>query len=211
MVAICRKCQTLDQPQNTAKQSTSSKNSSPQNAHSQHPLFCQVCHSFITLPGTRIELDKQGDEKIQAWKITSSYKSWLSLFLVPFTLIWLGATLGGFYLPQLIKGKFFIIQSLFGIPFLLAGSLLVLICLITLFGRSCVTVNHNQAIIFIGIGTIGWYRRFAWHSVKRVKQTSVGQYKYISLKGKQTYNFGWGLSPQTLYYVAAFIRSQLVH
>ncbi|WNO08666.1 hypothetical protein [Teredinibacter sp. KSP-S5-2] len=54
----------------------------------------------------------------------------------------------------------------------------------SLFGRALISVENGKALIFMGVGSVGWYRRFDWKSIDRVAENTSGQYKYISLEGE---------------------------
>ena len=58
-------------------------------------------------------------ETMDGFRLVVSTRSCIALFLVPFTLLWAGGSLGGIYGTQIYKGEFNLFQSLFGIPFLL--------------------------------------------------------------------------------------------
>ena len=143
------------------------------------------------------------------WSITISNRSWMSLFLVPFTLVWAGGSLSGIYGTQIIKGEFNPGQSLFGLPFLIGSIVLITITLMSLFGQTVISSENGKSHVFIGIGILGWNRRFDWRTVDKVVETTSGQYKHISLEGSKRINFGWGLSSKKLYYVANFLRTKL--
>lgn len=57
---------------------------------------------------------------------------------------------------------------LFLTPFIAVGTGLALAFLSTLAGRTEVRVHLNQGSVFVGIGRLGWSRRFAPSEVKRV-------------------------------------------
>lgn len=143
------------------------------------------------------------------WAVSGSHRSWMALFLVPFTLVWAGGSLSGIYGSQLISGEFDPGKSLFGLPFLMGSIVLITVSLMSVFGRTIVSVENGKALIFIGIGSVGWYRRFDWRAIDRVSENTSGQYKHISLEGSKRLNLGWGLSSKKLYYIANFLRTKL--
>ncbi len=183
--------------------------------------FCTSCESLTSLstllesapsksfdaksPVSGISVDDQGYN----WSVSVSHKSWMALFFVPFTLVWAGGSLSGIYGTQIISGKFSLEQSLFGLPFLFGSIVLITLCLMSVFGRTLVSVENGKALTFIGIGAIGWYRRFDWKSIDRVTENTSGQYKHISLEGSKRLNLGWGLSAKKQYYMANFFRTKL--
>lgn len=143
------------------------------------------------------------------WAVSGSHRSWAALFIVPFTLVWAGVSLSGIYGRQIFNGEFDLGQSLFGLPFLMGSIVLITVSLMSVFGRTLVSMENGKALIFIGIGTVGWYRRFDWGLIDRVIENTSGNHKHISLEGSKRLSFGWGLSSKKLYYVANFLRTKL--
>lgn len=133
----------------------------------------------------------------------------MALFLVPFTFVWAGGSLSGIYGTQLLTGEFNAEQSLFGIPFLIGSIVLISITLMSLFGRTHVSNENGKALVFIGIGPIGWYRRFDWKNIDRVVESESRQYKHISLEGSKRLNLGWGLSSEKRYFMSNFLKTKL--
>ena len=56
-------------------------------------------------------------ETMDGFRLTLSTRSCIAIFLVPFTLVWAGGSLGGIYGMQIKQGKFDLMMSLFGLPF----------------------------------------------------------------------------------------------
>ena len=79
----------------------------------------------------------------------------------------------------------------------------------SLFGRTYVSNENGKALVFIGIGSIGWYRRFDWKNIDRVTESESRQHKHISLEGNKRLNLGWGLSSEKLYYMSNFLKTKL--
>ena len=143
------------------------------------------------------------------WVVSCSHRNWMALFFVPFTLVWAGGSLSGIYGTQIMNGEFDLVQSLFGLPFLMGSVVLTTLCLMNLFGRTVVSVESEKALIFMGVGSIGWYRRFDWSSIDRVIEITKGQYRHISLEGAKRLGLGWGLSAKKQYYIANMLRTKL--
>ena len=72
-----------------------------------------------------------------------------------------------------------------------------------------VSVENGKGLVFMGVGSVGWYRRFDWNLIDRIIENTNSQYKYISLEGSKRLNFGWGLSANKQYYIANFLRTKL--
>src|SRR3984957_14366963 len=83
-------------------------------------------------------------------------RSWMALFIVPFTCVWAGGSMFGIYGTQIIKGQFIPSSSLFGIPFLIGSIVLVSWCAMAVAGKVTVTLHATQLSIFTGVGSIGW-------------------------------------------------------
>ena len=181
-------------------------------------LSCKNLSSLSSLLETSISSNFDAHEKVKGtkfsdngfdWSVEASHRSLMAIFLVPFTMVWAGGSLSGIYGSQIVKGEFDPGQSLFGIPFLLGSVVLITITLMSVFGRTLISNQDGKALVFMGIGSIGWYRRFDWRNIDRVIETSKGQYNHIALEGSKRMNFAWGLSSKKQYYVANLLRSKL--
>lgn len=142
-------------------------------------------------------------------QIGATTRSWMALFLVPFSLVWSGGSLGGIYGSQILSGEFEILISLFGIPFLLGSVLLWSITIMSIFGKVEVTLDSDGGHIFTGVGKIGQHQRFAWSEVNSVREdvsvsrTSKGGSStnhYVALEGQRQVRFGNYLSSEHRYY-----------
>ncbi len=111
------------------------------------------------------------DDAFHGKVITYHKKSLIVLFLIPFTLIWSGGSLGGIYGTQIAKGEFNLIISLFGLPFLFGTVVLVSIILHSLFGSTKIWFNRGVCHVFTGVGKFGWTRRHPCTKETRVAVT----------------------------------------
>lgn len=143
------------------------------------------------------------------WKLEASHRSISALFIVPFACVWVGGSMSGIYGSQIVSGRFDLGASLFGIPFLIGSIVLVCVSLMSLMGRTIISNANGKALIFIGVGSIGWYRRFDWSDIDEVIEKQFHQSGPISLEGKKRLSLGWGLSDKKLYYLVNALRSQL--
>ncbi len=188
---------------------------------SKDTVYCSNCGSLSALsslltatPAKNFDVHARVrgitlDDRGANWMVSGSHRSLVSLFLVPFTLVWAGGSMTGIYGSQIIKGEFEPLMSLFGLPFLVGSIVLVTLTLMSIFGRTLVSVENNEALIFIGLGSIGWYRRFNWRDVERVTENKRGQHRHLSLEGRKRLNLGWGLGNQQRYYLVNLLRSKL--
>jgi hypothetical protein len=104
---------------------------------------------------------KVGHSLISGIEVTYRRFNPAVLFLIPFTALWSGVSLGGIYVSQLSRGTFDLGLSLTGLPFLLGTLVLLGVIAYMLFGRWRVHIDRGTAQIFNGIGPIGRRREVA--------------------------------------------------
>jgi hypothetical protein len=117
----------------------------------------------------------------EAWAISASTRSWQALVLVPFAILWNGMVWFGIYGQQIIHGNLSLFASILGLPFVLLGIILFSRALLTVCGQTVVKVEGNDGQVFLGVGRLGWTRKFDWKSVQAVSE-------YYSLSGSNGYN-----------------------
>ncbi|TXJ08089.1 MAG: hypothetical protein E6Q25_06400 [Acinetobacter sp.] len=100
--------------------------------------------------------------------MTISTRHPVAFLLVPFMLLWSGMSLGGIYGTQIIQQKFNLIQSLFGIPFVLASMFFWVIVLMTVIGKIEIHLNRQGGTVFTGIGRLGRKQTFVWREVSNI-------------------------------------------
>jgi len=157
------------------------------------------------------------EQGVNGWTVGASTRSYMAFFLVPFMCIWSGGSHGGIYGTQFYFHKFTLILSLFGIPFLLGSILLGTAALMAIFGKVTLTIEYDEAMLFTGIGPIGWRRRFLFSDISRVEETTRwrggqntnGTTRVISLEGKRRVVFGNQLNEARRYFVVQCIRRML--
>jgi hypothetical protein len=162
------------------------------------------------------------DQFANGFRASATTRAWYALFLVPFMCVWSGASLGGIYGSQIRSGKLNLAISLFGIPFILGTLLLGSQALMATFGRVAVIREGDDGAIFVGIGPLGWTRRFRWsEAVSAMEADTRSNYRgrlpmqLISLKTvadgiPKTIRFGAQLSADRREFLLALIRSQLL-
>lgn len=148
------------------------------------------------------------------FEVGSTTRSAAALFLVPFMCVWSGASLGGIYGSQIMKGKFELGQSLFGIPFLLGTLLFGSIAVMAVVGKIVVRVDGKNGEVFTGVGPIGWRRKFQRDDVTGVRRSqrrgSKGQVSdQITIEGRKTINFGAGMKTERMTFMLAALRQWL--
>ncbi len=190
--------------------------------------LCKSCgqtHSFALLCGIAnisLEILQSPPKHIKitqdSWqKIILTYRRvpGVVFFLIPFTAIWSGGSMWGIYGTQILSGKFDLTKSLFGLPFLLGTIVLVSILVYCLFGKWQITLADGQGTVFVGIGSLGWTRRFMYNrnSVVALVKTSL-QVNDIPQKGIQITTdgaacvFGASIKEESKQYIAAWLLNE---
>jgi hypothetical protein len=189
--------------------------------------MCPVCHEAFALS----ELVAQGHEtdsdlseppsgtwfrtEANGWELSGTTRHPIAFFLVPFMCVWSGMSLGGIYGTQIIQGKFNLGMSLFGLPFVAGTVLFGSIMLMTIVGKVTVRVEDGDGVIFTGIGSFGWYRRFRWDDINRVEEImtsfqSPGNWgRMLALEGKTRLTFGSMLNQGRRYFFLQVLRRML--
>ncbi len=145
--------------------------------------------------------------------IGASTRSSLAFFLIPFMIIWSGASLGGIYGPQIISGKFELFNSLFGIPFLIGSIIFWTVALMSVFGKVELILDDVGGTIFTGISFIGYRQKFLWKDITTIYE-SKSNMKFnnsknasqIVLEGKTRTTFGTGLNESRTYYIVKCLQ-----
>lgn len=134
-------------------------------------------------------------------------------FLIPFTALWSGLSLGGIYGRQIIDGKFDPAASLAGLPFVIGTVVLLGTILFMLFGRWHVRLDRDVVAVSVGVGPFGWHRDIMLQpgSLVRLedshlKVNRVPQRVIAITSGDRTLRFGAGLPPEARHFFAAALR-----
>ena len=139
-------------------------------------------------------------ETMDGFRLTLSTRSYAAFFLVPFTLVWAGGSLGGIYGTQIAKGEFNWMLSLFGLPFLVGSFFLIAITVMAVAGRCVVELAGGK--FSIRTGALGVYRTqsAAWDDVvscRLTEATSRGRSSYtttyqveVEVEGGKPLKFG---------------------
>jgi len=149
------------------------------------------------------------------FRVGATTRSWMALFLVPFTCVWSGISMSGIYGTQIRSGHFDPGSSLFGLPFLIGTFFLVGMCVMNVAGRVELALNGDNLSVFIGVGPVGWKRTYLWSEFSSVRE-GFGSNTYnwnrqpgIVLEGKRRLAFGSMLSEQRRYFVLSVLRKML--
>ena len=161
-----------------------------------------------TPPGAWLE------ERSDGFRVGATTRSIYAVFLVPFAIVWSGGAVGGTLIAPLQKGTLEPGQLLFAIPFLIGGVFVWTMVLMSLFGRREVSVNGDEATLFVGVGRLGWRRRFRWTDIVSVDEVLVRNARNstglaIVLQGSSSYTFGADLSEARRYFLRETLRRKL--
>jgi hypothetical protein len=149
------------------------------------------------------------------WQLGATTRSPFAFFMVPFMCVWSGFSLGGLYGSQIAHGQFNLFISLFGIPFLFGTVLFGCLALMMVCGHVLVTSDYEGGRVFVGIGPIGWTRRFDWAAIHAVAELPAnyhqpgGDGRAIALIGQKRILFGSMLSEPRRYYLVQCLRQLL--
>ena len=143
-------------------------------------------------------------------------RSWMALFIVPFTCVWAGGSMFGIYGTQLVKGHFSLGLSLFGLPFLLGSIFLVSWCAMSVAGKVTVSAHGDRLAIFTGVGPLGVTRIANLSDFKTAREdwgygsmNGNQQSRVIRLEGARAMAFGSMLSIQRRYFLVSALQSAL--
>jgi len=162
-------------------------------------------------PPKRVSLRQGFDDELA---LICHPKRGLALFLIPFTIVWSGGSMWGIYGTQWMTGEFDLMQSLFGIPFLLGTIVLMITTLYTLFGKTTVTLSRGYVRVFNGVFGMGRTKGIACGKGTRVsleessiKQNNVSQSEIVLRSGDRILKFGAiSMTKDIQRYVAAVLR-----
>lgn len=189
-----------------------------------HPLAeCQVALPFAQrniAPELDVPPGVSLAETMDGFRLTLSTRSCIGFFLVPFTVVWAGGSLGGIYGTQIAKGKFELMQSLFGLPFLAGSLLLVALTAMAVAGRCVIELSHGR--LSVRTGAFGIYRRrsVAWADVQSCRLTETsrrGRNSYttsyqveVEVSGAKPLTFGGtGAERATVLWVSRFLAGRI--
>jgi hypothetical protein len=152
------------------------------------------------------------EELLGGTTIVYRKRSPVLFFLIPFTLVWSGGSIGGIYVTQLVRGKFDLSQSLFGLPFLAGTVVLLAVIAFLLLGRWAITLRDGEGTVFVGVGGLGWTRHFRYGRdtlvslrATSLKVNGVPQQGILVRNGNEDFVFGALLKDEAKQYVGAAI------
>lgn len=171
---------------------------------------CNICHHVFRI-SDYLDRHKHPDRPFNpnqppkgAWYrhdmntvvIGATTRHTIAFFLVPFMLIWSGGSLGGIYGTQLVQQQFNLIQSLFGIPFILGSILFWALTFMAIFGKVEIRIDRQGGEVFTGIGRVGRKKKFLWREIKNIYAYDLparhnrNRSSRICIDGKDKINIG---------------------
>jgi len=158
-------------------------------------------------------------ETMDGFRLTLSTRSCVAIFLVPFTLVWAGGSLGSIYGTQIAKGEFNWMMSLFGLPFLVGSAFLIPLTAMAVAGRSVVELAGGRLSLRTGVFGIYRTKSADWHDVRGSRLTEVtrrGRNSYstayqveIAVEGAEPLRLGVGAERETMLWVARFLAGRI--
>ncbi len=191
--------------------------------------FCRACNKTIAISEVVRGFTKQPvaagpaaptsgtwfhDDGVET-RIGASTRSPVAFFVVPFAAIWSGFSLGLIYGSQITSGKFNVVYSLFGIPFLLASLVIWSMALMLIAGKIEVRLRSGEGVIFTGMGPIGRTKRFSVSEITTIREdwsglrTNRQPRKMIILEGARRITLGTMLNEPRRYFLLQSLRSAL--
>lgn len=148
-------------------------------------------------------------------RIGASTRSPIAFFVVPFAAIWSGFSLGMLYGTQITSGKFNLLFSLFGIPFLLGSIIIWSMALMLIAGKTEVRLRSGEGVVFTGIGALGRTQRFSASEITTIREdwsglrTNRQPRKMIILEGARRITLGTMLNESRRHFLLQALRSAL--
>ena len=152
----------------------------------KHVALCRVCgqttsfaHAALDATVNAVNLDAPPrhvtlrTDPLGSVQIVYRRVSPVALFFVPFTLIWGGGSVAGVY-STFSRGEFNSGASLGAIVFLTITLLLVSLTTFMVFGRTVITLAQGHGEVFMGVGPLGWRRRFSYDQQSHVSVQLTG-------------------------------------
>ena len=152
----------------------------------------------------------------RGFRVGASTRSWMALFIVPFTCVWSGMSLSGIYGRQITSRHFEPVSSLFGFPFMIGSIFLVAMCAMTVAGKVELSQSEDRLSVFIGVSKLGWSRTFLWSDFSSAREDGRrngfnwnGQGHVIVMEGKRRVAFGSMWNEENRYFVLSALKKML--
>ena len=153
---------------------------------------------------------------VDGFVVGATTRNPVAFFLVPFMCVWSGLSLGGIYGTQIVTGRFNVLMSLFGIPFLLGTLVLGSVAVMSVCGHVVVRLSGSAGVVFTGVGPIGFRKHFDANEVTAVRVApdlsgNRASAVLIVLDGPHRVRFGSGLTEARRDFIAGVLRSEMLN
>ena len=171
----------------------------------------QMSDEELARPPKRVSLQREFGDTLA---ITCRPKRSALLFLIPFTVLWSGISMGVIYGTQIASRTFDWKLSLFGLPFLIGTIGFAIAILYTLFGATKVTLAKGRMRVSMGVFGLERTREVECGKGTTVaieksgyRVNNVPQPEVVLTNGEAKFRFGaMALSNEAQNYVAAVLR-----
>jgi hypothetical protein len=177
---------------------------------------CPLCRSSAAVDLTVPPHGAWFEQLADGFRTGAITRSWMALFIVPFTCVWSGISLSGIYGKQISSGQFDPTSALFGLPFLIGSFFLIGYCAMTITGKVELAQRCGSLSVFTGVGPIGWTRKYLWSDFSSVREDSRRsgfnwnrQGVVIVLEGKRRAAFGTMLTEERRYFVLSVVQQKV--
>ena len=153
--------------------------------------------------------------------VTATTRSWAALFVVPFAGYCILA-FGGPFGALIREAEFSQTQLLFVLPFVICVLGMLVTTLMWSIGVVKVRRDGDDGAVFMGVGPVGWTRRFRWPEIVSVLETDANYIRHsggqrqravaINLagaSGPRQIRFGAMLSEERRRYLIWILRKQI--
>jgi len=207
----CERCHTEIKPENINIQ--------------KDTAYCHSCHNVFSIsqslnseekllaeldtdyPPKRVIFEKRSRETI----VRASTKSPIGYFFLIFMVIWTSLTVGAIYGDQISSGRFDLLSSLIGIPFLAFSLIFWAATAMLLAGKVELRFDRTGGKVFVGVMNYGWRKEFSWVFVDKIEiKTTIGQkgrrQRRIQFYGTDKLSFGTLLNSEQLDFFYAVLK-----
>ena len=161
-------------------------------------------------PGAWFEILPDG------FRAGATTRSPIAFFIVPLTCVWTVMSLYGVYGRQIVSRHFDLRVSLLGLSFVFGALVLVAWSALMVAGIETVTRRSDRFSIFIGVGSLGWTRNFAWSDFNLVRQDVLvnahnwnRQGQILVMEGTRRVSFGEFWNEDQRYFILSAVQKML--
>jgi hypothetical protein len=186
--------------------------------------LCRACgrsfrYSALVFPSTGIDLTSAPsgswfEQLPDGFRVGATTRSWMAVFLIPFTCVWSGISMSGIYGTQITNGRFEWSTSLFGLPFMIGTFVLLGWCAMTVGGQITLTRHADALVLFVGVGALGWRRTYLVSDFESVREELTASNwnrpsRVVVLEGKRRVTFASLCNEDRRHYLVNAIRKML--